>query len=529
MIPISWKSLLSMTVLPNIVLAYTWPNPQLDELESQRYDRHGYNSRALSAGVSPCKNFLFGDTAGRANAADWIRTAYHDMATHNIVDGTGGLDASIRFEEDRAENAGDGFHLTLLVLTGESNRYASLADVLALGAITAIEQCGGPKISFRGGRVDATVANNPGVPEPQQDLASHIAAFTRQGFTKSEMIGLVACGHTFGGVQHDPFPNIVPESNDPNNTSGNVRFDSTFVTFDNKIATEFLDGTTGNPLVVGPEETNSDKRIFASDGNVTMSSFADAAVFASTCADLFARMLDTVPRGVQLSEVIEPLPVKPQGVYLLLLEDGSIQLNGEVRFWNTSENPNRKIQIKWKDRNGNPCDGCSKAIGHTIDQVSTFVANNEETTSVWYSFNQSATEFVTFDQHSSISKFWFEVDEGSGAQVADQNGASFEIQDVVMLADSSCRITSNLTLDIAIRKDVIPSRVYLKADDFANLAPFMRTIDVPPPASTSGGDSYNIWSISDTSLNRGWTIAVDVGDKTYETAYLQHHVFGTCS
>lgn len=25
------------------------------------------------------------------------------MATHNIVDGTGGLDASIRFEEDRAE------------------------------------------------------------------------------------------------------------------------------------------------------------------------------------------------------------------------------------------------------------------------------------------------------------------------------------------------------------------------------------------------------------------------------------------
>lgn len=47
-------------------------------------------------------------------------------------------------------------------------------------------------------------------------------------------------------------------------------------------------------------------------------------------------MLDTVPRGVQLSEVIEPLPVKPQGVYLLLLEDGSIQLNGEVRVCITS-------------------------------------------------------------------------------------------------------------------------------------------------------------------------------------------------
>ena len=32
--------------------------------------------------------------------------AYHDMATHNIADGTGGLDGSIQFEEDRAEVSG---------------------------------------------------------------------------------------------------------------------------------------------------------------------------------------------------------------------------------------------------------------------------------------------------------------------------------------------------------------------------------------------------------------------------------------
>lgn len=29
--------------------------------------------------------------------------AYHDMSTHNIEDGTGGLDASIRFETGRPE------------------------------------------------------------------------------------------------------------------------------------------------------------------------------------------------------------------------------------------------------------------------------------------------------------------------------------------------------------------------------------------------------------------------------------------
>lgn len=95
---------------------------------------------------------------------------------------------------------------------------------------------GGPKINYRGGRVDATQADNPGVPQPQEDLATHIAAFARQGFTQAEMIGLVACGHTFGGVQHQNFPDIVAASNDPNNTSGNVHFDSTYVTFDNKMS-----------------------------------------------------------------------------------------------------------------------------------------------------------------------------------------------------------------------------------------------------------------------------------------------------
>lgn len=53
---------------------------------------------------------------------------------------------------------------------------------------------GGPEIAFRGGRIDAAVPNAPGVPGPEQDLDSHIASFARQGFTQTEMIGLVACG-----------------------------------------------------------------------------------------------------------------------------------------------------------------------------------------------------------------------------------------------------------------------------------------------------------------------------------------------
>ncbi|KAJ7801744.1 heme peroxidase [Mycena olivaceomarginata] len=78
------------------------------------------------------------------------------------------MDASIRFAEEQAwpEDAGDGFANTLNVLEAVLSRYISIADALALGAIMSVENCGGPEIAFRGGRVDAAVPNQPGVLEP---------------------------------------------------------------------------------------------------------------------------------------------------------------------------------------------------------------------------------------------------------------------------------------------------------------------------------------------------------------------------
>jgi hypothetical protein len=58
-------------------------------------------------------------------------------------------------------------------------------------------------------------------------------------------------------------------------------------------------------------------------------------VFSSTCGSLLARMLDTVPRGVQLTQVITPLPVKPSGLDLVL--DGDVlKFSGEVRVCSES-------------------------------------------------------------------------------------------------------------------------------------------------------------------------------------------------
>lgn len=109
-----------------------------------------------------------------------------------------------------------------------------MADLIALGTVLSVRICSGPSVPMRVGRVDATSAGPFGVPEPQQDLASHTASFAKQGFNVSEMIGLVACGHTIGGVHETEFPTVVAGLiNSDNNTSGMQHFDDSFSKFDN--------------------------------------------------------------------------------------------------------------------------------------------------------------------------------------------------------------------------------------------------------------------------------------------------------
>ncbi|TCD65071.1 hypothetical protein EIP91_003273 [Steccherinum ochraceum] len=530
MLSVDWNKLLRCVTVATLISglplanAYTWPNPRMEELDSQLYDRLDYNARGLPAGMeSTCAAFIFGATPGRANVADWVRTAYHDMATHNKADGTGGLDASIRFEESRSENAGDGFSNTLLFIAGFANRYFSLSDDIAMAAVTAIEMCGGPKIAFRGGRVDATEANAPGVPEPQQTLDEHIASFDRQGFTQEEMIGLVACGHSFGGVQNVAFPTIVPPSDDPNNTSGNQHFDSTFTQFDNKIATEYLDDTTQNPLVVGHNvTTRSDLRIFSSDNNSTMSKFADASVFKSTCADLFARMIDTVPNGVTLTEEVQPLDVKPTAMQLSWVGDGSISFKGEVRLWNQTSSPD--VKLFWKARDGTKSSN-SVALTHNASHTTNpLFPGSPSLESLWYDLPA-----ITVNATESLSNFWFEIN----GNVEDQDGAGYAMQDVVMIANGTCLSAAaslELVLKFALRADVQPSRVYLKFDDFDNTdAPVLKTVDIPLSSPTGTLAGYDLWSATVDFPLRGWNLAVDADGKTYETTYIVPGTFSALS
>ncbi|KAK1973055.1 hypothetical protein LY78DRAFT_650013 [Colletotrichum sublineola] len=115
--------------------------------------------------------------------------------------------------------------------------------------------------------------------------------------------------------------------------------------------------TRRNPLVIGKNDTlSSDKRVFASDGNRTIQDLGRTrGGFKTACADVFTRMIDTVPSAVQLTEPIEAVDIKPY-VGLVLSGNGSITFSGLVRVRTTGgtwrDTNDLAVHLSFTDRNG---------------------------------------------------------------------------------------------------------------------------------------------------------------------------------
>lgn len=107
------------------------------------------------------------------------------------------------------------------------------ADIIAIGAIMAVNTCGGPILPLQGGRIDAWTAGDFGTPQPQQDLATLTESFRKQGFNSTEMIKMVACGHTLGGVRSADFPELVPPN--PNSIYPVIKNFDNSTHFDNSV------------------------------------------------------------------------------------------------------------------------------------------------------------------------------------------------------------------------------------------------------------------------------------------------------
>lgn len=425
----------------------TWPS-DVDELEEIMFQLKSFRGRKFADTVSPCTNEASGP--GRQNAAEWLRAAFHDMSTANTFFGTGGLDASLQYELDNGENTGPGHRTTLQFMSPFVSRKSSLADLLALGVYISVRSCGGPVVPFRAGRIDAVEKGSTGVPQPQNSAFTFQQQFQRMGFTSEEMIQLTACGHTLGGVHASEFPDLVTTENN----NGEAGLDSTVSVFDNNVVTEYLNGTTTNPLVVGPSvrlNKHSDFKVFNVDGNTTMRTLSDPNTFRDTCRSVLQRMIDVVPSGVQLSDPIAPYMVKPVNLQLTLVDAGAnLRFSGFIRV-KTTNLPAASIKgitISFKDRKGRsncdyrPCTIMStmQGVGQGFDDTFAF-------------FPIEAKIPVS----SGISSFVITINKADGtSQKFDNNGKKYPLQDAVILQmPQSCLrgSTGALHLVAAVRND----------------------------------------------------------------------------
>ncbi|KAF8185395.1 heme peroxidase [Pholiota molesta] len=522
---------------------YQWPSPQYDSLESFLWeggdDRVGNTVSDLVAG---CR--MRGDPLSSVGA-QWLRFAYHDMATHNITDGTGGLDASIFYELDRPENVGNGQVLTAADFIGSATKHVSRADVIAFGATWSIAACGGPALKFRGGRKDATGPGLPGVPEPNQTLATHVEKFRLQGFNATEMIQLVACGHTIGGVRSVDFPEVVNPNASEASGVALANFDTT-TQFDTAIITEYLDGTTQNPLVVPASNVSfaSDLRIFSSDGNVTMQSLASPTSFADTCATMIERMLNTVPSDTQLTEEIELLPVKVR-LALITVVDSQLLFITSLRLSRSADKPvpeGRTISLFWCDRRGQfqDCAGDSAKVASNFTATGALVSSP-----LLVPANIALDTYgisVPITANQSIGKFWFVLDDhdGSGPQTLDNGGDGYLFQQDGVISvyelGSSTVIGAgslqkqNFTFVTGIRTDIEVTKATMFGYT-SDTYPVALNYTVPLQHNQTGVlvDGYDYYFGNIVDSGRSLTLDLEVvgsNNTTYMADYIRGNVAG---
>ncbi|KAH8894675.1 heme peroxidase [Thozetella sp. PMI_491] len=536
---------------PTALGEYVWPSPRTDELEALLYQQVGFRSNGIIALLGTgdgktfhCRGLPFVKT-GQSLGAEWIRNAYHDMATHDIVAGTGGMDASIALEIDRPENVGSAFQETAgNVLTFSTTR-SSGADLFALAAVMALGVCsnGTVIVPLKAGRVDATAPGPSGVPKPEESLESHTASFARQGFNATEMIGLVACGHSVGGVHGVDFPQIVDIVNDTRRDDNTVGFDSSIEIFDNRVATEFVANTSQNPLAFGHNETTrSDFRIFNADGGDLISKMAASpAFFLSTCNSLLERMLNTVPRGVELTDVIAPVPVKPLALSMDMDKTGNnLTISGTIRFDKTLLPASNEVRVHFSPRDGADCTKTSCLV------VTASTSSGMESTCAYPNCGPPLKGYIftaTAPVASGVSAFIVEVVDTAmqASTFYDNSGHKFPLPDTVLpSASRSCSFTSTQTTNMTalIYNADRFTNVSLIVPEQANLGVILPhwvpAVIAMQPAALIPGTNYTLFTANYTALS-GATRSphpydlVAVGPDVTAESTFNSFAFGTCA
>lgn len=300
-----------------------------------------------------------------------------------------------------------------------------------------------------------------------------------------------------------------------------AQFDTTAGSLDNGVVTEYLNNSTANPLIRNSNDTlNSDKRIFSSDGDVTMKKLADAAYFKSQCESLLTRMIDLVPGDVKLSEPLVPADVRPYISSYFFKGNSSIEFAGRIRVRTspvTGRDP-ASLTTTIVPIFSNGDEGTEITTKPTTFQGGMSFGYLKETLH-WFDFNQ------TLQAGQALKSFNIRI---NNITYDNAGTGGYPINsDVVFQLRESCRIfddktfNSNTTVVAAISKsllsrtkDVPQIRVINRIKSQGNFIPRLSP-EVTPMVRTSKETANYVYYSGNTILNVAsiaTTFDIEVGD-----------------
>mmetsp|Transcript_16454 Transcript_16454/g.40523 ORF Transcript_16454/g.40523 Transcript_16454/m.40523 type:complete len:297 (-) Transcript_16454:213-1103(-) len=138
-----------------------------------------------------------------------VRLSWHDAGTFEAKSGTGGPRGAMRFAAgESTHGANNGLDIARELLEPVKKSYPEItyADLWSLSAVVAIEEMGGPKVSWRPGRPDAGSEKDSveegRLPDAQLGCPHLRDVFHRMDLNDQEIVALSGA-HTVGSMHAD--------------------------------------------------------------------------------------------------------------------------------------------------------------------------------------------------------------------------------------------------------------------------------------------------------------------------------------
>ncbi|KAI6650620.1 hypothetical protein LOD99_7670 [Oopsacas minuta] len=139
-----------------------------------------------------------------------VRLAWHQCGTYCQYYKDGGSDgATMRFKPECSDDANNGLDIARSLMEGIRKKHpeASYTDLWTYAGGVAIEEMGGPEISWRPGRTDSKSGDTyPPVgrlPDGARGEDHIRAVFYRLGFGDEEIVALIGGGHALGRCHNE--------------------------------------------------------------------------------------------------------------------------------------------------------------------------------------------------------------------------------------------------------------------------------------------------------------------------------------